>query len=1036
MTTLLLFTSMKEGTEHLEQIHSYATLWKGNKTNDMIQFVDSFLDPIEWESFDPWEDHHSLIIQNGMTIFIGWKVELQSGIIIFNSILSQETDISKFLNWIWSFTHTSAKYWDELLEELIDQEEETISKIPIDITNHHIQIDFEDRGTFINKVTQFFQDNIFAILFSPHVLIDAEKMEFEVLQEVSLNDLEMFYNALNSSNQHIKHFTEKIVFWLSFKNYEDRTKEIQKIIKLVADLLLLDSVPSMAILAKHAEMLSNIDKDHFLLLVQQSIQEFKPDLSISVEDLIRMADIVYKDSQELAFMIAGLALEFIFKDNSLDSLVLMAKTISHWNTKQMIALVETLASQYPSPTEEQKEILTKVYDELSKDISDPEGIESIANAYCTIGRQKEAVLLRLKQFDKIEDETDTFALVEVIKWAIRIPGIEDKELAEIIAPYFLTAMETSPAGPYFPDQIGEIYEYLEKDQKKILILAITTQIVKNIDLVPILEQSRTLEIVKGFLKNKNDFLDLVAIVNAKLHELLMEEGKESKEIVKELFSYIETRRGSKEIILPIIEKMLVTTAKFGSVETYTRVLDFIKTMELDIKTRHRIFEMMDLAAKNAVSFQLEETNKELGIQIYYDILSFAIINEDSEILAQIMEHAVQNAIEIDKREAIIDFSKGLFTFSQIAGIQSWVGKMNELMEKIVENGKVELSKVIFHEIIELAPPPNDKEQLIEKQLDIASKIPDYLSPDEETAMWQNLLAIFNLQQKYDEILETVERGYHAFISHNRPIEAFHFLIDAINVLDRDDFDSLEPKLIDSYLSVIDFFENEADSKFVAKTLYNLFTELLNHVSKHLSRLNEAIEITISELIIRYIKTKDVKQLEYANIFLTFVIEKIPIEETLPILIKSFDQIIRTRKKFDPKYSLFNEFMDRLRFLSATRQRREGLKELRKILYKFKKAASKDNKIKQEMIIGIYLIGSFYFQMDCDFDEQCKIEIQEIAVNYFEAMIGLSKKETGFTELIHELYEKVRRSPSEIRTIVFHLDRLINSYEEYELLLAR
>ncbi len=75
-------------------------------------------------------------------------------------------------------------------------------------------------------------------------------------------------------------------------------------------------------------------------------------------------------------------------------------------------------------------------------------------------------------------------------------------------------------------------------------------------------------------------------------------------------------------------------------------------------------------------------------------------------------------------------------------------------------------------------------------------------------------------------------------------------------------------------------------------------------------------------------------------------------------------------------------------------------------------------------------------MDCDFDEQCKIEIQEIAVNYFEAMIGLSKKETGFTELIHELYEKVRRSPSEIRTIVFHLDRLINSYEEYELLLAR
>lgn len=1025
---------MKEGTANLEKIGEFSVVWKGKKDDKFEEMVREQL--TQDEGFDPWDEHGTLFMRDGGIFFFGWKVEMQGGVIISIAILEDPENRKKFIALLWNFLRSTSKYWDELVEEVLNfsiiEQIDFNDPVPIQSISGNMTFQFETINEFGTILWNLLEIQPFILLNAHAATVGKDHIE------IQMNNSPLPTGALqqtiSSSSPILQRIGILLLNYLSSLSINDREQAFKTFTPLLNELKTDEKTPSLQFISKYSNELKILDSRLLETLTQDAIPDFIVERSkFADEDLfnfIHLAELLHDiDAKETALMIIGSVLELALERQHLLLLKGIARTISKWGGQQVMSFLEALSAHFPNPEGEAYETLAEIYLLFTEQMNTKEEIFSLANALCTIGRVEEAIQLRLRDFKEINEEMQSLEIIEILTWVASLPGTDEKSLADLLTPYLIAALDQAPAGPILVDRIEALYLKLIQSLNKHLILSFTVAIVKNIEKVPILEQVKVLRIIKEHLKSVKDFVDLVAMIDTKLLDLMFEEDEEDPILLDELMAYVRPRQNQPSLVLPIIEKLLVTAGKHGKYNLYLQVLGLAGNLTSEPIHRHRIFDAMNRAAIEAAKRNFKIQDKHFAIQVFYDIMDMSVLNEDVETLSNIMEIAIDIALSVKDEESLITFYRMFFTIRQMAGIP-WVEKLLQLLENLVANELFDTARTMVNLSLELNTDLQTKERILKKQLNLEEISPGYLTAEELVQIKRELIEIYRQQNRVDDVLEELKTGHRELIQKGEAEMAYNLAIEGIDLIGTQERPNQKSQfselVVQSFLRMVENYEVNPTVEN-ASTFINYAPKIIEATSSlPPERVIEMIELAVDELLIAYIRSKERKHIEYAQILMIRFGKSM--QSNYSQLARILTKILDTKQKFEPEYSLHIRFMDRLRFYQAVGRMDEAVQELRSLLQTYKRNASKKKRISSELLAGLYVIGSYYYIMDCEFDEKCKTEIAILCQSYLESIMGLLKTRSSFSEKITELYKLIQQNPSEVRTLVFHLDQLIRELE--------
>ncbi|RMG36767.1 MAG: hypothetical protein D6732_07770 [Methanobacteriota archaeon] len=1032
MISLCLLTSLKEGTSNLENLGDYSVLWKGERDQMFTSVVEEWIS--DTTNFDPWEDHGTLFINKRRIFFFGWKVEMQGGVFLSIPIIEDDENRKRFIVTIWNFLHSTSKYWDELVEELLNfsptEEIDPDNYSIMDFSFPKAALSFETFSELANYLWNLIAFNPLALLNASRTKITYNTLEIEFKSEqIPIKGLQQ---VLTSSIPSLSRIGFYLLDYLSSFAETERQQRYQDFIPMLNELENFENeMPNMNFIAKYSEQLSLLGSDLLQFLTKDAINDF---MTIRTEfsqeelvNLVNLADLLYSQNEkEIALMVIGSVIEIVIEQRLFQIIKKIGNKISKWGSQQILSFIEILTVNFPNPENEIRDILAEIYLDFVDIAKTKDEKVSLANALATVGLVEDALTLRLHEFDNIDEEIHSLEIFEILLWATSLPTTNEKGLADMLTPYLVNALEVAPAGPILIEQIQNLFTKLTQEKRKRLILSFTVAITKNIEKVPILEQVQVLKIIKEHLIHFEEFQDLIAIINARLLDLIFEEEEDDPSLIDDLMEYLREHRNDADRVSPIIEKLLITAGKYGKYSLYLQLLDFAANFLNYTQHRHQILKAMARSALNAVNKEILIKERRFSIQIFYDITEMSVLNEDLDLLSEIMDQAIDVALEVRDIESLVTFYRMFFTIRQMAEIP-WVDKLLHLQKTLIEMNMAPIAHELVQISLDLNTDLDIKERILKSQLAMEESHQGYLNPEQIVQIKQDLIEIYKSQNRVDDVLSELKTGHHELLQKGEGELAYHLAIEGIELIrdsgkENDQIKQFSEMVIDAFLRMVENYESNPTPANAATFIQYAPKIIESTKALPKERVLEMIELAIDELIIAYIRTKERKHIEYAQILIITFGKNIP--ENRPQFQRIFNKIINSKQKFEAKYSIHARFRDWMRFYQALDMVTEGYHELRSLLQTLKRKASKANQLSSELLTGLYAIGLFYYLMDCEFNENCKNDISSIALDYLQTIINLSDSNSAFLEKATNLYSMLEQNPSEVRTLVFHIDSLI------------
>ncbi|MCE7734257.1 MAG: hypothetical protein GPJ54_05210 [Candidatus Heimdallarchaeota archaeon] len=763
-----------------------------------------------------------------------------------------------------------------------------------------------------------------------------------------------------------------------------------------------------------------------------------PDYNTS-KNLLDLASYLAKSNfTDLIKIAEGTALQIAFmleEANKREEVFLMVTERSKiWGSEHLVGYIQSVTGIL-SETEENRRILAKII-EASESILNQswDGALCLVETNVVAGEFKRALELRLQSVNLL---TDKFMRAEdainAVRWAVKIDGLNENDLVTLALPRIGDAFLDIPIGDMFLSNVNSLLDDVIYYDKSKLLSAIITWFSTNLDKIGMSDRLVLLQSLNNRFSLNKKYSQLLVQIRLTLFNHYVESPQEfgyevAEDLLRLIYNNVDpNKKSSKDLITTITRWIVLAATKFNRPELIEEAKTRYELLLTDKDyARRSLIQIYARAAKNRITLPKSKLRKDgIGAILLEQIHSNAHPINDSQLLMEIIPDAKGLLLKKHAYMLYADYTLLEIELNLNSG-EKWLEIAIESTRKLVENGEIEATNIIFQRILDMNLTPEQEITILSAQLDYVEIEPDLINADMIFVKRQKLIELQGASVddvSEDILLEHYRHGISELMSKGDVTHLNEFLLQAIIFCDKKNLSAIDEFsniLMDSFQTNLDFYRQTKSTD-----IYTQLIRMFRQINSTFKNRNQTLPIKFANLLIQanlelFNKLENIIFLKRSQLIskeIGFVLREANMktvgysEEEKQLLIINVKKVLIELVNKNPVFGSVDAALLASEFFYSINESDQLFQYVDQSLSLLKKGYVYAKLGNSNIIIGLLILSEIYLLIDGEIIKELNSLLQERAIKLID--VGISAN--GGTEMQKQLKifkNKMITSPQE------------------------